>query len=94
MSDPLVTRYDVTFRASEEVDGRLLISLVLSQGGVAVSDGTPTFFLEPNDEVSPEETVLMARCGFRDSDRGKLPLAEAGRCDLLRPRLCRSGPAR
>ncbi len=49
------------FHASAPIEGRPLITLVLSQNGVPVAEQSPVFFLEPTKEVEPDEAVLVAR---------------------------------
>jgi hypothetical protein len=61
MPEPRLTRYDVTFTVSAPIEGRPLIALSLSQDGIPVAEQSPIFFLEPTDEVRPEDAALMAR---------------------------------
>jgi hypothetical protein len=61
MTEPLINRYDVTFRPADPIQGRPAIVLALSQGGVPASEESPVFFIQPTVEVTPEESELLAQ---------------------------------
>ncbi len=88
MPEPRLTRYDVTFTVSAPVEGRPLITLTLSQDGVPVAEQSPVFFLEPTEEVEPDEAVLMARflsnvhCSLRCHDANRSRRARGARRPL------------
>ncbi len=60
MTEPPIYRYDVAFEATEIQEGRSIIRLALSREDTASAPGT-TFFFEPKEEVTPEDTRLLAQ---------------------------------
>ena len=55
-----IYRYDVTFEATEIDQGRSIVTLALSHEGSASAPST-TFFFEPTEEMTPEDTKLLAQ---------------------------------
>jgi len=60
MTEPPIYRYDVTFEATEIDQGRSIVTLALSHEGSASAPST-TFFFEPTEEMTPEDTKLLAQ---------------------------------
>jgi hypothetical protein len=54
-----IHRYDVTFEATEIDQGRSIVGVVLSRDG-AISDHAPVLFFEPKEDMTPEDTRLLA----------------------------------
>jgi hypothetical protein len=60
MSERREHRYEATFTASEALDGRPIIALVLDQEGQAAAGQDQVFFLELDHGVDPEATSRIA----------------------------------
>ena len=60
MTERMEHRYEVTFTASEALDGRPIIALALDQEGQAAAGEDSVFFLELDPSVDPEATSRIA----------------------------------
>lgn len=60
MTERMEHRYEVTFTASEALDGRPIIALVLDQEGQAAASQDNVFFLELGQAIDPEATSRIA----------------------------------
>ncbi len=56
MTERMEHRYEVTFTASEALDGRPIIALVLDHEGQAAAGQDNVFFLELSQALDPEAT--------------------------------------
>ncbi len=60
MTERVEHRYEVSFTASEALDGRPIIALVLDQEGQAAAGEDSVFFLELDQAIAPEATSRIA----------------------------------
>jgi hypothetical protein len=60
MTERVEHRYEVTFTASEALDGRPVIALALDQEGQAAAGEDSVFFLELDPAIAPEATSRIA----------------------------------
>ncbi len=60
MTERVEHRYEVTFTASEALDGRPIIALALDQEGQTAAGEDSVFFLELDPGVDPEATSRIA----------------------------------
>src|SRR4028118_1537518 len=62
MTERVEHRYQVSFTASEALDGRPVIALSLDQEGQTAAGEDSVFFLELDPGVDPEATSRIAAC--------------------------------
>ena len=60
MTERMEHRYEVTFTASEALDGRPIIALALDQEGQAAAGQDNVFFLELGQALDPDATSRIA----------------------------------
>jgi hypothetical protein len=60
MTERAEHRYEVSFTASEALDGRPIIALALDQEGQAAAGQDSVFFLELDPAIAPEATSRIA----------------------------------
>ena len=60
MTQAMEHRYEVTFTASEALDGRPIIALALDQEGQAAAGEDSVFFLELDQAIDPTTTPRIA----------------------------------